>query len=174
MTKEHVVLRRKSPGKKTWDVSPTYTNATCLGTLLFTAQVAESAKLLRGQLPSPRTLARCPESPVPSPTPQSSPSTGSLPAHRLKESAFPGGSAGKESASCSGGDPGSIPGSGRSPGEGNSNLLCYSCLESVALSSSSRGSSRPRDRTCVSYTAGGLFTIGTPGKPILYWGIASE
>ena len=30
---------------------------------------------------------------------------------------FPGGSAGKESA-CSAGDPGSIPGSGRSPGEG--------------------------------------------------------
>ena len=30
---------------------------------------------------------------------------------------FPGGSAGKESA-CNAGDPGSIPGSGRSPGEG--------------------------------------------------------
>ena len=27
------------------------------------------------------------------------------------------------------GDPGSIPGSGRSPGEGNGNLLQYSCLE---------------------------------------------
>ena len=27
------------------------------------------------------------------------------------------------------GDPGSIPGSGRSPGEGNSNPLQYSCLE---------------------------------------------
>ena len=26
-------------------------------------------------------------------------------------------------------DPGSIPGSGRSPGEGNGNLLQYSCLE---------------------------------------------
>ena len=33
---------------------------------------------------------------------------------------FPGGSDGKESA-CSVGDPGSIPGSGRSPGEGNGN-----------------------------------------------------
>ena len=31
---------------------------------------------------------------------------------------FPGGSVGKESA-CNVGDPGSIPGSGRSPGEGN-------------------------------------------------------
>ena len=27
------------------------------------------------------------------------------------------------------GDPGSIAGSGRSPGEGNGNLLHYSCLE---------------------------------------------
>ena len=36
---------------------------------------------------------------------------------------------GKESA-CSAGDLGSIPGSGRSPGEGNGNPLQYSCLES--------------------------------------------
>ena len=41
---------------------------------------------------------------------------------------FPGGSDGKESA-CSAGNPGSIPGSGTSPGEGNGNLLQYSCLE---------------------------------------------
>ena len=41
---------------------------------------------------------------------------------------FPGGSDGKESA-YSVGDPGSIPGSGRSPGEGNGNPLQYSCLE---------------------------------------------
>ena len=41
---------------------------------------------------------------------------------------FPGGSDGKESA-CNAGDPGSIPGSGRSPGEGNGNLLQYSCLK---------------------------------------------
>ena len=41
---------------------------------------------------------------------------------------FPGGSDSKESA-CNAGDPGSIPGSGRSPGEGNSNPLQYSCLE---------------------------------------------
>ena len=34
---------------------------------------------------------------------------------------------GKESA-CQAGDVGSIPGSGRSPGEGNDNLLQYSCL----------------------------------------------
>ena len=35
---------------------------------------------------------------------------------------------GKESA-CNAGDTGSIPGSGRSPGEGNGNPLQYSCLE---------------------------------------------
>ena len=38
------------------------------------------------------------------------------------------GSDGKESA-CNVGDPGSTPGSGRSPGEGNGNPLQYSCLE---------------------------------------------
>ena len=41
---------------------------------------------------------------------------------------FPGGSDGKESP-CNAGDEGSIPGSGRSPGEGNGNPLQYSCLE---------------------------------------------
>ena len=41
---------------------------------------------------------------------------------------FPGGSDGKSSASNSG-DLGSIPGSGRSPGEGNGNPLQDSCLE---------------------------------------------
>ena len=40
---------------------------------------------------------------------------------------FLGGSNGKESA-CNAGDPGSIPGSGRSPGEENGNPLQYSCL----------------------------------------------
>ena len=40
----------------------------------------------------------------------------------------PGSSAGKESA-CNAGDPGWIPGSGRSPGAGNGNPLQYSCLE---------------------------------------------
>ena len=41
---------------------------------------------------------------------------------------FPGGSEVKASA-CNAGDLGSIPGSGRSPGEGNGNPLQYSCLE---------------------------------------------
>ena len=101
------------------------------------------------------------------------------------------------------GDTGSIPGSERSPGEGNGNLLQYSCLENsmdrgawrvsivhgvphgappgssvhgilqarilewVAIPPS-RGSSRPRDRTrvsCVSSTAGRVFTAEPPGKP---------
>ena len=41
---------------------------------------------------------------------------------------FPGGSEVKASA-CNAGDPGSIPGSGKFPGEGNGNPLQYSCLE---------------------------------------------
>ena len=41
---------------------------------------------------------------------------------------FPGGSEVKASASNAG-DPGSITGSGRSPGEGNGNPLQYSYLE---------------------------------------------
>ena len=41
---------------------------------------------------------------------------------------FPGGSDGKASA-CNEGDPGSIPGLGRSAGEGNGNPLQHSCLE---------------------------------------------
>ena len=43
-------------------------------------------------------------------------------------SGFPGGSDSKESA-CNTEDPGLIPGSGRSPGEGNGNPLQYPCLE---------------------------------------------
>ena len=42
--------------------------------------------------------------------------------------ALPWGSEGKASA-CNAGDPGSIPGSGRSLGEGNGSPLQYSCLE---------------------------------------------
>ena len=41
---------------------------------------------------------------------------------------FPGGSDSKESA-CNAGDWGSIPGSGRSVGEGNGYPLQYSCLK---------------------------------------------
>ena len=45
----------------------------------------------------------------------------------LASEGFPGGSAGEESA-CNVGDLGSVPGAGRSPGEGNS-ILQYSGLE---------------------------------------------
>ena len=41
---------------------------------------------------------------------------------------FTGGSDGKDPA-CNAGDLGSIPGSGRSLGEGNGNPLWYTCLE---------------------------------------------
>ena len=43
---------------------------------------------------------------------------------------FPDGSDGKASA-CNAGDQGSIPESGRSPGEGNGNPLQHSCLENL-------------------------------------------
>ena len=45
---------------------------------------------------------------------------------------IPGGSEGKVSA-YNAGDPGSIPGSGRSPGEGNGNPLQYFCLENAMV-----------------------------------------
>ena len=93
---------------------------------------------------------------------------------------FPHRSVGKSSA-CNSGDLGSIPGSQRSPGEGNGNPLQYSCLENpmdrgawqatvhgilqarilewVAVPFS-RGSSQPRDRkNPVSHIADGFFTI---------------
>ena len=47
-----------------------------------------------------------------------------------KVTIFPGGSDGKASA-YNAGDPGSIPGSGRSPGEGNGTPLQYSRLEDL-------------------------------------------
>ena len=46
----------------------------------------------------------------------------------LGKRGFPGGSEGKESA-CNAGDPGSVPGLGRSPGEGSAHPLQCSCLE---------------------------------------------
>ena len=46
----------------------------------------------------------------------------------MKQKGFPGGSAGKES-DCNVGDLGSIPGLGRSCGEGNGNPPQYSSLE---------------------------------------------
>ena len=51
-----------------------------------------------------------------------------FPLHYFSYLVCPSGSDSKESAS-SGGNPGSIPGLGRSPGEGNGNRLQYSYLE---------------------------------------------
>ena len=48
--------------------------------------------------------------------------------HSSDHNDFPGSSEGKASA-CNAGDLGLIPGSERSPGEGNGNALQYSCLE---------------------------------------------
>ena len=57
---------------------------------------------------------------------------------------------GKESA-CNSGNPGLIPGSGISPGEGNGNTLQYSCLEnpmdSGAWSATAHGGRRELDMT---------------------------
>ena len=55
---------------------------------------------------------------------------GCLTASLVSSQGFPGSSDGKEST-CNEGDLGSIPGSGRSPGEGNGNPLQYSCLENL-------------------------------------------
>ena len=85
------------------------------------------------------------------------------PWHLFIYKGFPSGSVGKESA-CNAGDLGSIPGSGRSPGEGNGNLLQYSCLEnsmdeerdrlqSMELQSQTQ---QERSKTCFS-TQGPLF-----------------
>ena len=58
---------------------------------------------------------------------------------------FAGGSAGKESA-CNAGDLGSIPGLGRSPGEGKGYPLQYSDLENSMTPYSPRGH-KELDRT---------------------------
>ena len=54
--------------------------------------------------------------------------TPSFKVHLASSQTSPGGSEGKAYA-CNAGDLGSIPGSGRSPGEGNGNPLQCSCLE---------------------------------------------
>ena len=51
-----------------------------------------------------------------------------LPSYNVYTWEFPGGSDGKESA-CNARDLASIPGLGRSPGEGNGYPLQYSCLD---------------------------------------------
>ena len=73
---------------------------------------------------------------------------------------FPCGSAGKEFA-CNAGDPGSIPGLGRSPGEGKGYPLQYSGLEN-SIDYTVHGVTRGSDTTellPVTHSA-------PPGKPI--------
>ena len=74
---------------------------------------------------------------------------------------LPGDSAGKEIA-CSAGDPGSIPGLGRSPGEGNSYPLQYPGLENPM------DSQNPLDRRVskVTFTSIPLLAANTQPLPI--------
>ena len=98
---------------------------------------------------------------------------------------FPAGSDGKASA-YNAGDPGSIPGSGRSPGSKEARILEWVAisfeariLEWVAISfearilewvaiSFSRGSSRPRDQIRVSCIVGKRFTIWATREAYIY------
>ena len=89
---------------------------------------------------------------------------------------FPGSSYGKEST-CNAGDPGLIPGSGRSPGEGPGNPLQYSCLENpldgAALAGYSpwaRKESDTTERLTLSLSPGssaGKESAGNAGDPSL-------
>ena len=78
---------------------------------------------------------------------------------------FPGGSDGKESA-CNSGEPGSIPGLSKSPGEGNGNPFQYSGLEN----------SMDIDRSLVGYSSWGCKNSDTTGwatlitfKYVCFW-----
>ena len=69
----------------------------------------------------------------------------------MLDKGFPGGSDGKESA-CSVGDPGSISGLGRSPGEGNGKPLQYFRLENPMDGGAWRATAHgvPKSRTRLS------------------------
>ena len=71
---------------------------------------------------------------------------------------FPGGSDGKASA-YNAGDPGSIPGLGRSSGEGNGNPLQYSCLGNLQYSCLENGL-----RSVVGYSPWGHKESDTTGR----------
>ena len=68
---------------------------------------------------------------------------------------FPGGSDSKESA-CNAGNLGLIPGSGRSPGEGNGYPLQYSCLWKVVVESRHRDSWPPEEKNSIQGQRWGL------------------
>ena len=77
---------------------------------------------------------------------------------------FPGGSDSKESA-CNVRDRGSIPGLGRSPGEGNGNSLQYSCLENPmdrgAWWATVRGITKSQTRHQITLSLSSLFNPGS-------------
>ena len=89
---------------------------------ILVARITAQDQILAGYIPQLPTLTKCwhPSNKIIILTTTSSGSC-SLPS-------FPGGSDGKESV-CNAGDLGLIPGSRRSPGEGNGYPLQYSCLE---------------------------------------------
>ena len=94
------------------------------------------------------------------------PSSGAPFAHPERPLGFPYISVGREST-CNAGDPGSIPGSRRSPGEGNGNPFQYSCLENLM------------DRGAWRATVHGVTRVGydlattppPPEAPPLLWGL---
>ena len=81
---------------------------------------------------------------------------------------FPGGSASKESA-CNAGYPGSIPGSGRSPGEGNgSPLQCFGLENSVGCIVHGVTKSQLRLSNLLHFTSGSRWPLeaGAPSHPV--------
>ena len=78
---------------------------------------------------------------------------------------FPCGSAGKEST-CNAGDQGSIPGLGRSPGEGKGYPLQYSGLEN-SVDCTVHGVAK----SCTRLSDFHFFTTGPPGKfvSVSFW-----
>ena len=80
---------------------------------------------------------------------------------------FPGGAEVKASA-CNVGDLGSIPGLGRSPGEGNGNPLQYSCLENPmdggAWWATFHGSQRVGHDSVTSLYSNSMFNIWSTSK----------
>ena len=80
---------------------------------------------------------------------------------------FPAGSVGQKSA-CNAGDPGSIPGSGRSPGEGNGNPLEYFCLTDMSCPDLDASLKEELDSKTVFPNPGGsaeeLYSNGSKGR----------
>ena len=85
--------------------------------------------------------------------------------HLSCNTGFPCGSAGKESA-CNTGDQGSIPGLGRSPGEGKGYPLQYSGLEN-SMDSTVHGVTKSRTRLTNFHFTSYLAIQGFPGDAVV-------